>query len=155
MEHGVVATMNSTQSPVSRELTNDELASVAARRTAFVARFIVLRESKRSRAHRIIELMTWDSSTSAEELAQRFRDEFVKNGDNMGPVDRDVKRALAHSSRSLNHFIREYSSRATLSFIDALFDYEKSNALLFGGDEQPRTGGWRLPSELVKVAKTR
>jgi hypothetical protein len=34
-----------------------DLQTIEARRTAFVARFIVLRESKRTRAHRIIEMM--------------------------------------------------------------------------------------------------
>lgn len=136
----------------SIKLTAAELDTIAARRTAFIARFIVLRESKRSKAHRTIELMKWGPTASAEELAQRFQEEFASNGDNMGPVDRDIRRALAHSSRSLNHFIQEYSARATLNFIDSLIDYEKSNTLLFGGEDQPRTGGWRLPRELMKLS---
>lgn len=127
------------------------LAEIGARRTAFVARFIVLRESKRTRAHRVIEMLTWDEATTAEELAARFRQIFVENGDNMAPVDRDINRALAHSSRSLNYFIAEYSARSTVSFIDALWDYERSNTLLFGSDEQPKPGGWRLPQELLKA----
>jgi hypothetical protein len=126
----------------------DKDALVRARRTAFVARFIVLRESKRS--HRIIETMSWSDDTTAEELMERFREVFRQNGDNMTPVDRDLRRAMAHSSRSLNHFISEYASRATCNFIDALFDYERSNALLFGGEDQPKPGGWRLPKELAK-----
>ncbi|MBX7144126.1 MAG: hypothetical protein K1X79_06725 [Oligoflexia bacterium] len=126
------------------------LSVIQARRTAFVARFIVLRESKRTRAHRIIETMSWDESTTAEELAKRFRQVFVDNGDNMVPVDRDINRAVAHASRSLNFFIHEYAARSTLNFIDALYDYERSNSLLFGSDEQPKPGGWRLPNELVK-----
>lgn len=125
---------------------------IRARRTAFIARFIVLRESKRTRAHRVIEMMDWEDLTSAEQLALRFRDVFVQNGDNMVPVDRDIKRALAHASRSLNHFIEEYATRSTLNFIDALYDYERSNTLLFGeSDEQPKPGGWRLPQELLKT----
>lgn len=127
-----------------------EQASNRARRTAFVARFIVLRESKRTRAHRVIELMEWDDRTTAEELAERFRQVFRENGDNMMPVERDIRRALAHSSRSLNYFVKEYNSRATLTFIESLFDYERSNTLLFGADEQPKPGGWRLPKELLK-----
>ncbi len=122
-----------------------------ARRTAFVSRFIVLREAKRSRAHRTIEMMEWDSEASAEELCQQFRQIFVDNGDNMGPVDRDLRRAMAHSMRSLHYFIHEYSNRATTSFVEALFDYERSNKLLFGDDEQPKLGGWRLPSELARA----
>ena len=54
-----------------------------ARRTAFVARFIVLRESKRTKAHRIIEKMSWSDDTTAEELAMMFRQVFIENGDNM------------------------------------------------------------------------
>lgn len=134
-------------------LSDSEKGLIAARRTAFVARFIVLRESKRTKAHRIIEMCSWDELTSAEELAQRFREIFQRNGDNMSPVERDLRRALAHSTRSINHFVREYCTRATLNFIDALFDYEKSNNLLFGNDEQPKPGGWRLPKELLKAKK--
>lgn len=129
------------------------LALIKARRTAFIARFIVLRESKRSKAHRVIEQMEWDELTGAEELAERIRQAFINNGDNMEPVERDIKRALAHANRSLSHFIGEYSVRSTLSFIDALYDYERSNKLLFGDDEQPKVGGWRLPQELVRMKK--
>jgi hypothetical protein len=133
---------------------DQELALVRARRTAFVARFIVLREAKRTRAHRIIELMSWDDNASAEELCAKFRQVFIDNGDNMQPVDRDLRRALSHASRSLNYFISEYSQRSTLSFIDALVDYERSNSLLFGSDEQPKPGGWRLPRELLKIKES-
>jgi len=124
---------------------------VRARRTAFVARFIVLREAKRSRGHRTIEMMEWSEGSTTEELYERIRKVFLDNGDNMTPVDRDLRRAMAHSMRSLHYFIHEYSSRSTLSFIDALFDYERSNKLLFGEDEQPKLGGWRLPSELSRM----
>ena len=128
-----------------------QLALLRARRTAFVARFIVLREAKRTRAHRVIELMEWSEDTSAESLADQFRQVFIDNGDNMMPVDRDIRRALGHASRSLNHFVQEYATRATANFIDSLVDYERSNELLFGQDDQPKPGGWRLPRELLKV----
>ena len=134
----------------SQELRN---AITRARRTAFIARFIVLREGKRSRAHRVIEQMEWDELTAMEELVERIRQVFKENGDNMGPVERDIRRAVAHSSRSLNHFVVEYASRATRNFIEALFDYERSNKLLFGADDQPKPGGWRLPSELARAKK--
>lgn len=136
--------------PLGREKVMEEKALLRARRTAFVARFIVLRESKRTRAHRKIEMLSWREDTTAEELAARFRQIFVDNGDNMVPVDRDLRRALAHANRSLNFFVQEYDVRATSNFIDALFDYERSNTLLFGADEQPKPGGWRLPRELLK-----
>jgi len=129
----------------------DPVALTRARRTAFVARFIVLREGKRTKAHRVIERMKWNDDTTAEELAEVFRQIFVKNGDNLHPVDRDIRRALSHSNRSLKHFVQEYALRATTDFIDALHDYDRSNALLFGDDEYPRQGGWRLPLELAKT----
>ncbi len=129
----------------------DKVDLLKARRTAFVARFVVLRESKRTKAHRIIEMMEWADDVSAEDLLKQFREIFLKNGDNMVPVDRDLNRAIAHASRSINHFVAEYAARATTNFIDALFDYERSNALLFGGDDQPKPGGWRLPRELLKM----
>ncbi len=124
---------------------------IRARRAAFVARFIVLREGKRTRAHRVIETMEWEDLTTVEELAHRFRQAFLDNGDNMVPVDRDLRRSLAHSYRSLKFFVSEYSHRATVDFIGALEDYGRSNELLFGADEQPRSGGWRLPHELRKL----
>lgn len=124
---------------------------IRARRAAFVARFIVLREGKRTRAHRVIEMMEWEDLTSVEELAHRFRQAFLDNGDNMVPVDRDLRRSLAHSYRSLKFFVSEYAHRATVDFIGALEDYGRSNELLFGAEEQPRSGGWRLPHELRKL----
>ena len=124
---------------------------IAARRTAFVARFIVLREGKRTRAHRVIEMLEWTNSCTAEDLAQRFRQAFIDNGDNMVPVDRDLRRALAHSQRSLKHFVAEYATRSTRNFVESLYDYERSNTLLFGDDEHPKTGGWRLPDELSRL----
>ncbi|MCB0325360.1 MAG: hypothetical protein KDD69_17375 [Bdellovibrionales bacterium] len=121
----------------------------AAKRTAFVARFIVLREGRRSRAHRLIEAMTWEEETTAAELYKKFRDAFIENGDKLGPVDRDLKRALEHASCSADYFVEQYADRTTLSFREALEDYERSNRLLFGDDphDVPRSGGWRLPSD--------
>ena len=128
------------------------LAVLQARRTAFVARFIVLREGKRTKAHRVIERMEWTMTTTAEELYNRFRQAFLDNQDNMEPVDRDLRRAFRHAEpqHMVGHFIQEYSARATLNFIGALYDYERSNVLLFGDEEQPKPGGWRLPRELEK-----
>jgi hypothetical protein len=73
----------------------------------------------------------------------------------MMPVDRDLRRSLAHSYRSLKFFISEYAQRATLDFIGALEDYGRSNELLFTDEDQPRSGGWRLPRELRKVKADR
>ena len=125
----------------------DPMQSRIAQRTAFVARFIVLREGRRSRAHRVIEDMVWSEDASADDLYKRFRAAFEENGDKLQPVDRDLNRALKHSKRSVEYFIDQYLERATLSFREALCDYVRSNALLFGEseDESPRSGGWRLP----------
>ncbi len=131
-----------------------EKCIIRARRTAFVARFIVLREGKRTRAHRVIEMMEWEDLTTVEELATRFRNCFVENGDNMMPVDRDLRRAVSHSLRSIKFFISEYSVRSSRNFVEALEDYARSNELLFGVDEQPKPGGWRLPHEIKKLKAT-
>ncbi len=130
-----------------------DLALEQARRTAFVARFIVLREAKRTKAHRIIEKMEWRPETTAEELYQKFRQTFIENGDNMVPVDRDLRRALKHADRDhmiVGQFVQEYKARAANSFIEALHDYGRSNTLLFGDEDQPKAGGWRMPNELEK-----
>jgi len=138
---------------LKNEFERDDVCLTRARRTAFVARFIVLRESKRTKAHRRIEELEWDNNTSAEDLAAIIREIFIVNGDNMESVDRDLNRAMAHASRSISFFIDEYLSRSTVTFIDALFDYEASNQLLFGVDDQPKPGGWRLPGDLKREAK--
>ncbi len=131
----------------------DDPRMIIARRTAFVARFIVLRERKRSRAHRMIELMEWDEDTTAEELAHRFREAFVQNGDKLSAVDRDIKRALLHADKSLWHFAEQYCERATTSFVDALKDYDRSNKLLFGDEDAPHSGGWQYPEEIEKAKR--
>lgn len=130
-------------------------AIIRARRTAFVARFIVLREAKRTRAHRMIELMEWEDLTTVEELAHRFRRAFEENGDNLYPVDRDIRRAIAHSYRSIRFFVTEYATRATRDFVEALVDYGRSNELLFTDDDAPKPGGWRLPQEIQRLKKER
>lgn len=121
------------------------LERIAALRTAFLARFIILREGRRTRAHRVIENMTWNVNTSAEDLKERFRDAFIQNGDKMESVDRDLDRAMSHAERSVDFFAEQYLSRACLSFLEALADYHKSNELLFDeeGEERPREGGWK------------
>lgn len=133
-------------------MSEESLEVVIALRTAFVSRFIVLREARRSRAHRAIEEMSWDHETSAEDLADRFRNAFISNGDKMEPVERDITRALEHAHRSItSHFTAHYCERSSLNFKAALEDYKKSNELLFGDSKEelednfkPREGGWRL-----------
>ena len=127
-----------------KEQLDPELQRAAAR-TAFVARFIVLREGRRTRAHRAIESLSWDTETTAEELAAMFRQAFIENGDKLGPVDRDIRRALEHARCSAGYFTDQYLGRTTLSFAQALEDYQRSNKLLFGEEEEvPRSGGWRV-----------
>jgi hypothetical protein len=118
-----------------------------ALRTAFISRFILLREARRSRAHRIIEAMSWDNLTTAEDLYDRFRSAFIQNGDKLESVDRDLRRALSHAYCSIEHFLGQYVNRSTLNFMDALEDYKKSNKLLFGDDvdKEIKSVGWRLP----------
>jgi hypothetical protein len=137
------------------EVTDSDREIIRARRTAFVARFIVLREGKRTKAHRAIEMMEWNDLTTVEELTEKFRKAFVDNGDVMMPVDRDLRRALAHSYRSLKFFIKEYARRATLDFVAALEDYGYSNEILFSDEDHPRSGGWRLPRELKRIKAER
>ncbi len=130
-----------------KRVIDPELRRVAVR-TAFIARFIVLREGRRSRAHRFIEQLVWSAETTAGELYDRIRQAFVDNGDRLGPVDRDLKRSLDHAEKSVDYFIQPYVERATLSFHDALLDYQRSNELLFGEENEeapaPRNGGWRV-----------
>lgn len=136
---------------VARKRSIDPQVHLAAKRTAFVARFIVLREGRRSRAHREIECFSWDDETTAEDLYKRFRQAFIDNGDKLQPVERDLRRALEHAEYSADYFADQYSGRANLCFRDALADYSRSNKLLFGeqpeGVDAPRSGGWRLPEE--------
>ena len=130
-----------------RELRKKEIDPEVRRvalRTAFIARFIVLREGRRSKAHRVIEGMDWEEGCTAYQLYDRIREAFVLNGDRLGPVDRDLRRALEHAEKSVDYFLQPYVDRATVTFKDALADYKRSNRLLFGSDgEIPRTGGWR------------
>lgn len=129
------------------DLRQQPKARKIALRTAFVSRFILLREARRSKAHRLIEAMTWEDDTSAEDLYDRFREAFVQNGDKLEPVDRDLRRALSHAYCSIEHFIGQYVSRSSSSFMEALEDYKKSNKLLFGDDmdEEIKSVGWRVP----------
>lgn len=134
---------------IKKQLEKSEIDPALQRsaiRTAFVARFIILREGRRSRAHRIIEQMSWSESSTAEEVYHMFRQAFVENGDKLFSVDRDLRRSLDHAYSSVGHFVEQYVGRSTLSFSDALCDYERSNVLLFGEEDAPRSGGWRLPS---------
>lgn len=123
---------------------------IIAVRTAFVAKFILLREGKRSKAHRDIEKLVWNKDSTAEQLYRLFRESFKVNGDKLPAVDRDLKRALQHASGSANFFITQYLSRQTLTFKEALQDYERSNELLFGSEEAPTTkrNGWRQSAQL-------
>ena len=125
-----------------------------AERTAFVARFVVLREGKRSRAHRKIEKMVWGVETTARDLALAFKIVFLENGDRSPPVDRDLRRALLHAQRAHRFFRLEYAKRSTDSFVDALVDYERSNVLLFGSIAGQRPGGWRPAKELLGEAES-
>lgn len=151
----------------------DKFVLERARRTAFISRFIVLREGKKSKAHRQVEALEWSDNTTTEELLATIKGIFANFGDNASSVDRDLKRAKAHADRlnpyhipeskpanyeshfSLWPLIEEYNKRSCTNFVDALFDYERSNRLLFGDEaDQPKLGGWRLPRELLRIKQS-
>ena len=123
-----------------------ESERIIALRTAFVARFIVLREGRRSKAHRMIEEMVWTDDASAENVANMFRHAFIASGDKIQPAEKDITKALDHAKRSIEYFLDHYLGRATTSFQEALEDYQRSNELLFGEnrEEVPRSGGWQV-----------
>jgi hypothetical protein len=127
----------------------DAKTRAIALRTAFVSRFIVLREGRRSRAHRTIEELKWDNTTTAKDLYKVFLQAFIDNGDKLEPVKRDLDRAFSHAERSVDYFVDQYYERANCSFVEALLDYQKSNTLLFGDDVEdiPRSGGWRFTND--------
>lgn len=127
----------------------DNLKLIQARRTAFVARFIVLRELRRAKAHRTIEVMEWEAHTTAEELYEKFYKAFQESKDNLSQAKSDLKKAMEHVQNSFYHFVNEYSQRATLNFVAALQDFDYSNKLLFG-DDLPKNVAWRNPQEIQK-----
>ena len=138
---------------ISPKTSFSELERRVALRTAFVARFVVLREGRRSKAHRMIEEMVWTEEATAEDVANMFRHAFIANGDKIQPVEKDLKKALDHAERSIEYFMTQYLERATSSFQEALEDYQKSNDLLFGEDEAeiPKSGGWQVVSSQLNI----
>ena len=133
-----------------QEKNHNEEETISAIRTAFIAKFILLRENKRSKAHRSIEKLSWSKDISAKELYNRFREEFLKNGDKIIAVEKDLKRALIHAEGSASYFLNQYLLRECLSFKQALLDYERSNELLFGSPQSPnnKRKGWKLSTEI-------
>jgi len=133
--------------------SNNKKKLLKAKRAAFLARLIVLREGKKCKAHREIEQLEWDSLTTAEDLANKIASVFKRNTTSILSIQKDLKRALAHSDNSAKYFANEYEKRSTTNFIDALKDYERSNELLFGDNSPPKFGGWCLPDQLEKEKK--
>ena len=119
-----------------------------AKRTAFVARFIVLREGRRTKAHRMIEEMTWSQDSDAETLANMFKAAFLMNGDKAKRFEKDLKKALDHAEYSSRYHVSHYLERACLTFSDAIADYHRTNSLLFEEDspDRPKSGGWKAVS---------
>ena len=115
-----------------------------------MAKFILLRENKRSRAHRSIEKLSWLESATARDLYNQIRAEFIRNGDKLLTVDKDLDRALMHAEGSANYVLSQYLSRECLNFKQALLDYERSNELLFGSSQCPnnKRKGWKLSTEI-------
>ena len=123
-----------------------------ALRTAFVSRFIVLREDKRSRAHRAIEKLEWSKEQTAAGLFDLFKQIFEKCNEDPTQAERDLIRALEHAERSVDHFMEQYIERATQNFADALRDHKRSNELLFGNgaSNTAHSIGWRVPTPKEK-----
>ena len=119
-----------------------------AKRTAFVTRFIVLREKRRSRAHRLIEHLSWDQYSSAEEVAVMIRSVFKNSGESARSYEPDIRKALNYAKGLYFYFVPQYAERATNCFLDALVDYERSKDLLFSREESPDCLGWRMPAEI-------
>ncbi len=133
-----------------QEKNHSDKEVASAIRTAFVAKFILLRESKRSKAHRTIEKLSWLENTSVKDLHTIIRNEFIRNGDKLIAVDKDLDRALMYAKASANYFLSQYLSRECLSFREALLDYERSNELLFGTPDCPenKRKGWKFSTEI-------
>ena len=123
-----------------------------ALRTAFVSRFIVLREEKKSRAHRAIEKLEWSKEETASGLFTRFKEIFDSCKDDETHAERDLVKALEHAERSVDHFMEQYLGRATQSFADALRDHKRSNELLFGSGVSYVSSpiGWKVPKPKEK-----
>ncbi|MBL7662865.1 hypothetical protein JNK13_08960 [bacterium] len=124
-----------------------EMARKIALRTAFVARFIILRENRKSKVNKAIEDLSWSLDATVDEIYRVIRKTLTEAGDRTQIVDRDLKRAKAYSERTVDYFIDQYLSRATTSFRDALADYQRSSELL-GRDEsiqkRSQRSGWRI-----------
>ena len=141
--------INSITQVLSQRVSNKNVPQellIAVTRAAFISRFIVLREGRRSRAHRKIEKLAWTQETTAEEIYEKIRECFIENGDKLTPVDRDLRRALEHAKTAAPYFISQYANRLTLNFRESLKDYQKSNSMFFENEDSEalKTGGWRF-----------
>lgn len=124
-------------------IDTDKLEKLIAMRTAFVSRFIVLRAQRRSRANRRLVQLTWTTTETAESLKEQFREILITHGEYKRKADRDLDNAYSFAVRSSELFCVSYFQRATTSFKDALYDFFRSNAMLFGEDSHKKCyTGW-------------
>lgn len=124
-------------------------AIIRAKRTAFVSKFIILREKKISQAHSIIERLLWNQKTDYQTLARVFKRIFKFFNDER-TYESDIKKASEYAKNLPTYFIKEYDTRSGTSFLQALLDYEKSVFILFGSDYLKNLLGWAPPSSLAR-----
>ncbi|MCS6960896.1 MAG: hypothetical protein NZT61_00120 [Deltaproteobacteria bacterium] len=122
---------------------------IRAQRTAFVSKFIILRETKISPAHTVIEMLTWEDKTTYLELANAFEKIFKVTGRDKTYL-KDIKKAIEHAKNLSIAFVNEYARRSGLSFLESLIDYEKSIFILFGPNYLSSIIGWCPASILAR-----
>ncbi|MCS6892954.1 MAG: hypothetical protein NZO16_00045 [Deltaproteobacteria bacterium] len=120
-----------------------------ARRTAFVSKFIILRENKVSRAHEIIEKLAWDDTDSHYTLAKAFEKIFNFFGEDKSYM-KDIEKALLSAKSLSAAFIKEYATRSGKCFLEALLDHERSIFILFGSEYLRLLLGWTPASFLAR-----
>lgn len=124
-----------------------KLALIRARRTAFVSKFIILRENKISRSHAILERLHWDDTTTYYDLYRAFY-KILRAFDKPLCFKKDLDKAKEHAKTLSPTFVREYANRSGQSFLEALIDYEKSVYILFGADHLRTLLGW-APASII------
>lgn len=125
---------------------SDPKMKVASTRAAFLSKFILLRENKKSKAHREIEKEFWGPEETAQDLYAKFLCIFEKYKDNK--AKEDLKASLKYAKTLIDYFVNQYSTRITLNFGDALRDYKRTHDLLEENCLKPM--GWKIPRNKSK-----
>lgn len=116
----------------------------SALRNAFIARFIVLTNRRRSRANGLLKKLTWTEEVTAEQLAEIIKGIFVSANDFNETIEKDIAKSIEHANYSAIFFTEYYHQRSILSIKEAVEDYKRSNELLFGDRET--TSSSKLPT---------